>query len=384
MRTLDLEQVVQIIRKRYGSPDTIPLHAPWFGGKEREYLTDCIDSTFVSSVGKYVDRFESLVQKFTNASRAVAVVNGTNGLHLALRLVGVQPGDEVITQALTFVATTNAIAYQQAYPVFVDVDRDTLGLSPDYLRRFLSEHTTKTPEGVVNKTTGRRIAAVVPMHTFGHPIRIKELVAVCNEYGLPVVEDAAESLGSVVDGVHTGLFGTVGVLSFNGNKTITTGGGGMLITNDQDLGQRAKHLSTTAKVPSRWDFYHDEVGFNYRMPNINAALGCAQFELISTILQNKRSTADYYNREFAGVSGIEFITEPEGSRSNYWLNAVILESREARDKFLDYTNSNGIQTRPIWILQNKLPMNTRYQTDELLNSQWLEDRVVNIPSGVIA
>ncbi|AHC16491.1 LegC family aminotransferase [Salinispira pacifica] len=377
------DAVIDVIRGRHGKSGFIPLHAPVFLGNEKKYLNECIDSTFVSSVGKYVDRFEEMVAEFTGARKAVAVVNGTNGLHLALRLVGVEVGDEVITQALTFVATTNAIHYAHAHPVFVDVDRDTMGMSPESLEEFLAAQCIRQDGFVKNKTTGRKVSAVMPMHTFGHPARITEIVGICKEWGIPVVEDAAESLGSYDNGQHTGTFGEVAVFSFNGNKTITTGGGGMIVTNNEELGNTAKHLSTTAKVPSSWEFFHDDIGYNYRLPNLNAALGCAQMEKLPEILKNKKETAEYYRQNLSELKGLEFFSPRQGVAVNNWLNAVVLESKNERDRFLKITNEAGIQTRPIWVLQNKLPMNSAAQADNLENSLWLEDRVVNIPSSVV-
>jgi len=378
----DYSNVIEVIRGLYGQEGVVPLHAPVFQGNEKKYLCDCVDSTFVSSVGEYVTRFEEMMAQYTGAKRAVAVVNGTNGLHLALRAVGVEPDTEVITQSLTFVATTNAIHYEKAHPVFVDVDCDTMGLSPQSLKRFLEGEAETRNGQCFNRQSGRRIGAILPMHTFGHPVRIEELADIAREWKIPLVEDAAESVGSFVNGIHTGLHGVCAVLSFNGNKTITTGGGGMIITNKTDLADKLKHLSTTAKVPHSWEFYHDAVGFNYRMPNINAALGCAQMERLSDILRNKRETAGFYSEALKNLSGIEFFSERAGTTANYWLNAVLLPDPESRDHFLQQTNAAGIQTRPIWVLQQKLPMNAHCQVFEDKNALWLEERVVNIPSGV--
>ncbi len=375
------EKIVSFIRTQYGT-GFIPLHVPVFQGNEKKYLNECIDSTFVSSVGKYVDRFEAEMAAFTGAKRAVAVVNGTNALQVALRLVGVEPSTEVITQPLTFVATCNAIKYLYADPVFIDVDNETLGMSSKSVVHFLEEYGEKRGSKTWNKVTGKRISAILPMHTFGHPARINEIVEIASDWNIPVVEDAAESVGSYVNGIHTGLFGQVGVLSFNGNKTITTGGGGMIITNDEALGKQAKYLTTTAKVPHEWEFFHDELGYNFRMPNINAALGCAQMEKLPQILENKRKTAEEYSDFFDTVSNIEFLHEREGTISNYWLNAVILEDREKRDNFLQYTNKESVMTRPIWTLMNKLPMYKDCLCGPLSNAYWLEDRIVNIPSSV--
>lgn len=376
------QDVVKFIRELYGNKEFIPLHAPVFTGNEKKYLEECIDTTFVSSVGAFVDRFEDKVAEYTGAKKAVVCVSGTNALHMAMLLVGVEKGDEVLTQALTFIATCNAISYLGAHPVFIDVDRSTMGLSPDALKEWLSEHAEIRNGGCYNKTTGRRIKACVPMHTFGHPARIEELVTLCNEYHLELVEDAAESIGSFYKGTHTGIFGKIGVISFNGNKTITTGGGGMLLFQDEDLAKLAKHITTQAKVPHRWEFVHDRIGYNYRMPNLNAALGCAQLESLENYIRNKRETAELYKAFFASVPGMTFFTEPENTRSNYWLNVLILKDKDAQQHFLQYTNDQGVMTRPVWCLMNRLTMFKDCQTDELENTQWLADRIVNIPSSV--
>lgn len=372
--------IVDFIRAIYG-PAFIPLHRPVFEGNERQYLIDCIDSNFVSSVGAKVTEFEQQIAAFTGAKYAVATVNGTAALHVALQLVGVQQGDEVITQALTFIATCNALSYAGAHPVFVDVDRDTLGMSPAALRKFFVQHAELRDGRAFNKTTGRRLAACVPMHTFGLPCRIEEIVAVCDAYSIAVVEDAAESLGSYVGARHTGTFGKLATLSFNGNKVITTGGGGMIITNDAALATHAKHLTTTAKVPHPFEFVHDEVGYNYRLPNLNAALGCAQMERLPEFLAVKADVARRY-AEFFDSLGITFMRAPAGTTGNHWLNAIVLDSVKERDAFLEFTNSRGVMTRPIWRLMSRLAMFSHCQHDGLANSLWLEDRVVNIPSSV--
>ncbi len=370
------------IRELYKSQDFIPLSAPVFTGNEKKYLEECIDSTFVSSVGKFVDRFEEMVAEYTGAKKAVVCVNGTNALHLAMMLAGVERNDEVITQALTFVATCNAISYIGAHPIFIDVDKDTMGLSPTAVDHWLNTNAALHGDECFNKSTGHRIRCCVPMHTFGHPVHLDELMEICNKWHLELVEDAAESLGSYYKGKHTGTFGRIGIISFNGNKTITTGGGGMLLFNDEKLAIRAKHLTTQAKRPHKWEFYHDEVGYNYRMPNINAALGCAQMENLEQFVLNKRETASSYAAFFKEIEEIEFFAEPAGCRSNYWLNALIMKDKKTRDSFLQYTNNNGIMTRPIWELMNRLPMFRNCQTDGLKNTEWFADRVVNIPSSV--
>lgn len=375
-------KTISFIKEIYGTDGFVPLSVPQFIGNEKKYLEECIDTTFVSSVGKFVDRFEEMVAEYTGARKAVVCVSGTNALHMAMMLVGVERDDEVLTQALTFIATCNAISYIGAHPVFIDVDKDTMGLSPKALKAWL-EANADIKDGVCyNKTTGRRVKACVPMHTFGHPVHLDELMEVCNAWHIELVEDAAESLGSFYKGKHTGTFGKVGAISFNGNKTITTGGGGMLLFMDEKLGELAKHITTQAKVPHRWEFVHDHIGYNYRMPNINAALGCAQMEHLEEFVLNKRETAIRYSEFFKDIEDIEFFTEPSDCRSNYWLNAVVLKDKDAQQNFLQQTNDKGVMTRPIWELMNRLPMFANCQNDGLENSIWLADRVVNIPSSV--
>jgi aminotransferase in exopolysaccharide biosynthesis len=374
--------IVQYIRNTFNeSKDTIPLHTPCFIGNEKKYLCECIYSTYVSSVGEFVDHFEEIVSEYPGANKAVIFVKGTNALHLALLLVGVKTGNEVITQPLIFIATVNAISYCGAQPVFIDVDKDTMGLSPAKMREWLEENTEIKGNTFFNKITQRRIKACVPMHTFGHPVHLDEIINVCEEYHIELVEDAAESLGGFYKGKHTGTFGRVGVLSFNGNKIVTTGGGGMLLFNDEKLAARAKHLTTQAKLPHRGEFVHDETGYNYRMPNINAALGCAQMENINDFLVNKRELTHHYNDFFHNREEIFFI-EPKDYSSNYWLNIVILKNREERDKFLTYTNDNGVMTRPAWQLMNRLPMFKDCQCGDLSNAEWFEERIINLPSSV--
>ncbi|MGZ3774652.1 MAG: LegC family aminotransferase [Bdellovibrio sp.] len=373
--------VISFIKDLYGKEGFIPLHAPLFSGNEKKYVNEAIDSTFVSSVGAFVDRFERDFEKYTGAQRAVVTGNGTSALHAALHLVGVGHNDEVLTQALTFVATANAITYCGASAIFVDSDKETLGMSPESVEEFLSLHGEIRAGVCVNKKTGKVIRACVPMHVFGHPVKIKEIVAICDKYAIPVVEDAAESLGSFYEGKHTGLFGKVGVFSFNGNKIITAGGGGMIVTQDEDLGKRAKHITTTAKISHPWEFFHDEVGFNYRMPNLNAALVVGQLENLAKFVENKRQTAHSY-KNFFNKKGIEFFVEPDGASSNYWLNAVLLKDKEERNLFLEKTNSQGVMTRPVWTLMPDLPMYKNCQTTNLSVARWLSDRIVNIPSSV--
>jgi len=430
--------VIDFIRSLYPKRDFIPLHEPYFGSNEKKYLADCVDSTFVSSVGKYVDRFEEMIRDYTGAKYAIATVNGTAALHVALKLAGVEQGDLVITQPLTFIATCNAISYCGAEPVFVDIDRDTLGMSPESLEAWLATNTviedgrcyylpridanektrmnahraheqgkkcvveqnasnagnnqplSQTSNNplvsirdlsLVNIRGKQRISACVPMHTFGHPCRIDRIVDICNRYHIPVVEDSAESIGSYYKGQHTGTFGKLGILSFNGNKTITTGGGGMIITNDDALGPLAKHITTTAKKPHPWKFEHDMIGFNYRLPNVNAALGCAQMEKLQDILENKRNTAKAYRDFFSQSSEIDYVPEPQDTISNYWLNVILLKDLEERDELLKQSNENKVMTRPAWILMNELEMFKSALTENLSISQEIADRLVNIPSS---
>ena len=374
-------EIVDFIKSTFKTDEFIPLHEPRFTGNEKAYLNECIDSTFVSSVGKFVNKFEEQIQDYTGAKYAKATVNGTSALHIALVAIGVDTDDEVITQPLTFVATANAISYQKAHPVFVDVDRGTLGMSPDSLSHFLSDHVELKNNIPYNKTTNRKISACVPMHTFGHSCKIDEIIDICDKYNIPVIEDSAESLGSFYKGKHTGTFAKIGVLSFNGNKTITCGGGGMVITDDDEIAKKINHLTTTAKVPHKWDYEHDEIGYNYRLTNVSAALGCAQMENLSSFLENKRELAAMYS-EFFKENDIQFINEPADSTSNYWLNAILFKDKFTRDEFLEYSNSNGVMTRPVWHLMNDLKMFKNCQTTDLTNSIYLSERLVNIPSSV--
>lgn len=364
----------------YGN-DFIPLHRPVFEGNERQYLIECIDSNFVSSVGLKVDEFEAKIAEFVGSKFAISTVNGTAALHISLLLAGVKTDEEVLTQALTFVATCNAISYSGSRPVFIDVDIDTMGMSPSALEIFLESHAVRRGEHTYNKVSGKRISACVPMHTFGFPCRVDEIAAICSHWNIPLIEDAAESLGSYIGSRHTGTFGSLGTLSFNGNKVITTGGGGIVITDDSSLAARAKHLTTTAKVPHPYEFVHDEIGFNYRMPNINAALGCAQMERLSEFLDEKNKVAGRWEAFFADKD-VSFTTQIAGHKANYWLNAIIFDSKVERDNFLKLSNASGVMTRPIWRLSSRLDMFKDCQTDGLPNSLWLEERVVNIPSSV--
>ncbi len=372
------------VREIFGDKEGfIILHDPRFIGNERKYLMDAMDSNFVSSVGEYVGKFEQAVAEYTGSNYAVAAVNGTAALHICLLLSGVKADEEVITQPVSFIATCNAITYTGARPVFVDVDRDTMGMSPEKLESFLKENGRKGADGCCyNAKTGRRFAAVVPMHTFGHPCRIEDIADICLKYNIPLVEDAAESIGSYYRGRHTGLLGKMAALSFNGNKVITTGGGGMILTQDEQLAKLAKHITTTAKVPHRWEYNHDYTAYNYRLTNLAAALGLGQIEQCDFFIEQKRELSDKY-RVFFADKDVEFFVEPKECRSNYWLNAVILNDRKERDEFLTYTNDHGVMTRPIWVLNNKLDMYKGCQCGDLGNAQYLEDRVVNIPSSVI-
>lgn len=378
-----IHSVNQALRQVLGDQGFAPLHVPTFTGNEWDYVKETLDSTFVSSVGKYVDRFEEMLADYTGAQRAVAVVNGTAALHVGLRLVGVQPGDEVIMPSLTFVATANAVSYIHAVPHFVDCEYTSMGLDAEKLESYLQD-ILEVRDGVpVNKYTQRPIRAIVPMHTFGHPLDMDRLMEVSARFAIPVLEDAAESLGSFYKSTHTGNFGRLGILSFNGNKTITTGGGGALITNDEDLADQAKHLTTTAKRTHKWEYYHDQVGYNYRLPNINAALGCAQMEELPDFIQRKRELANRYKQAFADMEGLTFYVEPEYARSNYWFNTLLLdpENTAYRDDVLEATNHAGFMTRPAWTLMSKLPMFTECPKMDLSVAEDLERRIINIPSS---
>jgi len=374
--------VVDFIRSVYKTDSFIPLHEPRFLGNEKEYLNECIDSTFVSSVGKFVDEFENKIASYTGVKYAIATSNGTSALHISLLISGVESGHEVITQPLTFVATCNAISYCNTAPIFIDVDKDTMGMSPVALEAFLKENAIIKDQQCVNKSTGNIIKACVPMHTFGHPCRIDEIQRICKEWHIILVEDSAESLGSFYNNQHTGTFGELGVISFNGNKIITSGGGGCILTNSEELAKKAKHITTTAKEPHKWEYTHDLVGYNYRMPNLNAALIVAQLEQLEGFLKSKRFLAKSYE-DFFNDGNIQFVSEPENSKSNYWLNSIILKDKIQRNLFLDETNSQSVMTRPIWTLMNKLPMFKEAQCGDLTNAEWLEERVVNLPSSVI-
>ena len=371
---------ISFVRKIYGTKKYIPLHEPNFIGNEKKYLNQCIDTTFVSSVGKFVDKLEKKISKYTGAKYAIATTNGTSALHISLILAGVEQDDEVITQPLNFVASCNAINYCKAKPIFIDVDKDTMGLSPSALKSFLKKNTTIKKKKCINKKTKKIIKACVPMHSYGHPCRIDEIKQILKRHHIFLIEDASESLGSFYKNKHTGTFGELGTLSFNGNKIITAGGGGCIITNDKLLAKKAKHLTTVAKVPHKWDFSHDMTGYNYRMPNLNAALLVAQLENLKLFIKNKRKLAEVYEAFFLKVN-YNFFKEPKNCKSNYWLNSILFQNKQQRDKFLEETNSNGVITRPIWILMNRLPMFKNSQCGNIKNSEWLFERVVNIPSN---
>jgi aminotransferase in exopolysaccharide biosynthesis len=378
-----MQNLVNFIQNIYNTKDFIPLHEPRFIGNEKKYLNDCIDSTFVSSVGKYVDIFEEKFAKKVGAKYAIATVNGTSALHISLLLCDVQRDDEVITQALTFIATCNAIDYIGAKPIFIDIDLDTMGLSPKSLEIFLEKNCEVVNNKCINNTTNKIIKACVPMHTFGHSCKIQEIKHICNTWCIALVEDSAESLGSYYKNKHTGTFGKLGAFSFNGNKIITSGGGGVIVTDDESLAKKAKHLTTTAKIPHPYEYRHDMIGYNYRMPNLNASLLVAQLEQLDNFVESKRKLANMYQDFFKNYDDIEFVKEPQNSKSNYWLQAIILKDTKKRDEFLEFTNKNGVMTRPIWKLMNELEMLKDSQCDELKNSKYLEQRVVNISSSVV-
>ena len=369
------KDIIELIKTKYNSDNNICLHEPVFRGNEKKYLEECIDSTYVSSVGPFVDKFENLMNGITQTNRTTAIVNGTAALQLGLKLVGVKKNDEVITQALTFVATANAIAYNNAQPIFLDVDYDTMGLSPKAVSDFLDEFGELREDGCYNISTGRKISACMPMHTYGFPVHLDELIDICNSWKIPIVEDAAESLGSKYKGKSTGSFGEVGAFSFNGNKIVTAGAGGAITTKNRDLGDRAKFLSTTAKEPHKYKFIHKEIGYNYRMPNINAALACAQLEQLSSFLKNKRNLAKDYELFFK-EKGIRFRTETKNTKANYWLMCIELDSKKEFNRFLKETNDSNVMTRPVWELMSNLPMYQNSQRDSQKNAIKLKNRII--------
>ena len=376
----DFDRMIEFIRSIYGD-GFVPLHRPLFGGNEKAYLAEAIDSNFVSSVGKKVNEFEEAIASFAGVDHAIAVVNGTAALHLSLVVAGVQQNDEVISQALTFVATCNAISYCGAKPVFIDVDKDTAGMSPTALLAWLEQNAVQRDGRAFNKRTTARLSSCVPMHTFGLPVRIREIAKICDEWGIPLIEDAAESLGSFIEKKHTGSFGQLATFSFNGNKIVTTGGGGMIITNNAQLAHQAKHLSTTAKVPHPYEFVHDAVGYNYRLPNLNAALGCAQMETLPDMLEVKAEISNSY-KDFGQKNGWTFMAPITGTTANNWLNATILEDVASRNAFIECSNKNGVMARPVWTLMSELDIYRHCESDGLTNSRWLADRIVNLPSSV--
>jgi perosamine synthetase len=383
MAQLDVDGIINAIKSVIPHPGPVSLHEPSLGGNEWAYVKDCLDSTWVSYVGQYVDQLESMLADFTGVKQVVAVVNGTAALHMALKLAGVEPGDEVFVPALTFVATANAVTYCGAIPHFVDSEARTLGLDPGKLKDYLKNIAQVNSDSCRNKFSGRRIRAVIPVHVFGHPVDLDPLIEICQAYKIAMVEDAAESLGSYYQGTHTGNWGKLSILSFNGNKTITTGGGGAIITNDDRLGKLAQHLTSTAKLAHPWEYRHDAIGYNYRLPNINAALGCAQMEQLPKLLEQKRRLAERYHSAFQGIGGVRFFTEPSFAKSNYWLNVLLLDEAFAprRGEVLEKTNDKGIMTRPAWTLMNQLPMFKDCPAMELDCAENLSTRLVNIPSS---
>ena len=375
------QEITAFIKTLYPKQDMVLLHCPEFLGNEKKYLAECIDTKYVSYIGRFVVDMEKKIMEMTGAKHAVAMVNGTSALHMLLLAVGINTEDEIITQSLSFAATAAAIIHAQATPVFVDVEQSTLGMSPESLKNFLAEYAEIKAGKCFNKKTGKQIKAVIPMHTFGHPVRIDEIKKICEEFSLILIEDAAESLGSFCRERHTGTIGRASILSFNGNKLVTTGGGGMVITDDEVVANRIRYISTTAKCPHRWEFYHDEVGYNLRMPSLNAAIGLAQLEYLDRMLENKRETAHLYQKFFDAI-GIKFVTEPDNAKSNYWLNAILFDDQKQRDEFLEYSNDNGVQTRPAWALLHTLPPYRQCQHTETPNAEYIVDRLVNIPSSV--
>ncbi|TGL99202.1 LegC family aminotransferase [Leptospira jelokensis] len=376
------QEITNTIQKTIGVESAV-LHEPEFSGNEWKYLKECLDSGFVSSVGKFVDRFEKELSDYTGSKYAVAVVNGTSALHIALKLVGVEAGDEVILPSLSFVATANAITYAGGIPHFADSESKHLGLDPFALRDYLKTASEIKNGKCINKFSGNVIRAIVPMHTFGHPVMLDELISVAHDYRLSLVEDSAESLGSLYSGKHTGTFGAMGILSFNGNKTITTGGGGAILTQDENFAKLAKHLTTTAKIPHRYEYVHDQIGYNYRMPNLNAALGCAQLEQLPNFLESKRILFEKYKSNFQKLKGIQIVSEPERCKSNYWLQTILIdkEVEHMRDEILNVTNDNGVMTRPCWRLLHTLAPFLKSPKMDLPIATSLEARLINIPSS---
>ncbi len=376
------KEVIEFIKSLYPNQNPVPLHAPVFSGNEKQYLLDCIDSTYVSYLGEFVTKFEETVSTYTGAKYSISMVNGTSALQVALNAIGVKRNTEVITQALTFVATANAISLSGGKPVFIDVDKDTLGMSPNSLEKFLIENCFINDSGICfNKNTNKEITACVPVHIFGHPCKIDEIINICDKWNILVIEDSAESLGSFYKGKHTGTFGKIGIFSFNGNKIITTGGGGMIITNDKILAESIKHLVTTAKIPHQYEIIHNKIGYNLRMPNINAAVGFAQMEQLEHFLNKKKALSNLYIDYFKSI-GINYFMQPENSESNYWLNSIVFKNFKDRNKFLKYSNENNISTRAVWKLMSELEMYSNCYNDGLEHSKFIYQNFVNIPSSV--
>lgn len=382
MKRCNIDDTINFIRSIYSQQDNIYLHEPRFAGNEKKYLLETIDSTLVSSVGPFVDQFEENISKLTDTKRAVAVANGTCALQISLELAGVKSEDEVLTQALTFVATANSISYLKATPIFIDVDLDTMGLSPKALKEFLEQNVELKDDGSYNKKTGKKISACMPMHTFGFMCRIDEIVEICNQWKISVVEDAAEALGSKYKGKSSGSFGLLGAFSLNGNKIITSGGGGAITTNNMAIGDKAKHLTTTAKIPHKWKYNHDQLGYNFRLPNLNAALACAQIEQLDNMKSSKKTIFNQY-KDFFHDTEINIVDIPKNTDWNYWLTSILLKNKKERDIFLEETNKQGIMTRPIWTLMYRLPMYKKVQRDSQKNAEYLEKRIVNLPSSAI-
>ena len=375
------KKILNFIKEIYGDDNFIPLHEPRFIGNEKKYINECINSTYVSSKGKFIDQFEENISKYTESKYAIATNSGTSALHISLKLAGVEKNCEVITQPLTFVATCNAINYCNASPLFIDIDKETMGLSPNALKVFLEKNSSVKNDECINNKTGKIIKACVPMHTYGHPCKIDEIKDICKKNKIFLIEDAAESLGSKYKNKHTGTFGDLGTFSFNGNKIITSGGGGCILTNNKALAKKARHLTTTAKVPHKWEFNHDMIGYNYRLPNLNAALLVAQMENLDSFLKKKRKIASSYEEFFKDIN-CDFFKEPINCKSNYWLNSIIFENKEKRDGFLKFSNNNGVMSRPAWRLMNELRMFKNSRSSSLINAKFIAERLVNIPSSV--
>jgi len=376
-------KIITFFKESFTFDPLLPLHTPFFDIREEEYLVDCVRSNFVSSVGEYVNKFEEALHDFTGSKHVILCVNGTAALHIALKLLDVSAHDEVLIPSMTFVATANAVSYCGAIPHFIDVDEKNLGVNSKKLDDYLNKIVDFVEGKVINKNTKRVIKAIVPMHTFGHPVDMDELKKVSKKYNLPIIEDSAESLGSFYKNIHTGLFGKLSILSFNGNKIITTGGGGAILTQDEELAIKAKHITTTGKIPHKWEFYHDVIAYNYRLPALNSALGLAQIEKLSVFVEKKRRLAEFYKEAFKDFDEFEFFVERDYAKSNYWLNAIILkpESEKLRDRILEETNNNGIMTRPVWKLLHTLPMYKDCPKMDLSVSESLEKRIINIPSS---